>query len=40
MSAMPFESVAEFITHHDAGRLPDLLPLRYQRMQANAFTFF
>ena len=40
MSAMPFESVAEFITRHDAGRLPDLLPLRYQRMQANAFAFF
>lgn len=34
------ESVAEFIMRHDAGRLPDLLLLRYQRMQANAFAFF
>ena len=34
------ESVTDFIKRHDAGRLPDLLPLRYQRMQANAFAFF
>jgi len=34
------ESVADFIMRHDAGRLPDLLRLRYQRMQTNAFAFF
>ena len=34
------ESVTDFIKRHDIGRLPELLPLRYQRMQANAFAFF
>lgn len=37
---MVSESVTEFIRHRDAGRLPDLLTLRYQRMQATAFAFF
>ena len=36
---MPF-SVADFIRHHDAGRLPAILPLRYQRLRASAFAFF
>lgn len=33
-------SIADFFVHYDAGRRPELLPLRYQRMQANAFAFF
>ena len=34
------ESVAAFIHRHDAGRVPALVALRYQRMQADAFAFF
>ena len=34
------QSIADFFTHYDAGRRPELLPLRYHRMQANAFAFF
>ena len=37
---MASESVTDFIKHCDAGRLPDLLTLRYQRMQATPFAFF
>ena len=33
-------SIADFFRHYDAGRRPELLPLRYHRMQANAFAFF
>lgn len=33
-------SIADFFAHHDAGRRPELLPLRYHRMQADAFAFF
>ena len=34
------ESIVDFFTRYDAGRRPELLPLRYHRMQANAFAFF
>ena len=34
------ESVAEFIQRHDAGRVLELLALRYHRMQADALAFF
>lgn len=34
------ESVAEFVHRHDAGRVPELLALRYHRMQADALAFF
>ena len=34
------KSIADFFTHHDAGRRLELLPLRYYRMQADAFAFF
>lgn len=34
------ESVAAFLLRHDAGRVAELLPVRYQRMQADAFAFF
>ncbi|MFD1466634.1 DUF2252 family protein [Hymenobacter caeli] len=34
------ESVAEFIQRHDAGRVPELLALRYHRMQVDALAFF
>ena len=34
------ESVAEFIQRHDAGRVPELLALRYRRMEADALAFF
>ena len=34
------QSIADFFTRYDAGRRPELLPLRYHRMQANAFAFF
>ncbi len=34
------ESLVAFFRHHDAGRRPELLPLRYHRMQADAFAFF
>lgn len=34
------ESIAEFIHRHDAGRVPELLALRYHRMQADALAFF
>lgn len=34
------ESIAAFFLRHDAARLPELLPLRYHRMQADALAFF
>ena len=34
------QSIADFFRQYDAGRRPELLPLRYHRMQANAFAFF
>ena len=34
------EPVAAFIHRHDAERVPALVALRYQRMQADAFAFF
>ncbi|GAC1590712.1 MAG: DUF2252 family protein [Hymenobacter sp.] len=34
------ESAAAFLLRYDIGRVAELLPIRYQRMQADAFTFF
>jgi uncharacterized protein (DUF2252 family) len=34
------DSIADFFTRYDAGRRPELLPLRYYRMQGDAFAFF
>ncbi|GAC1602901.1 MAG: hypothetical protein NVS3B25_31310 [Hymenobacter sp.] len=34
------QSLADFFRRYDAGRRPELLPVRYHRMQANAFAFF
>ena len=33
-------ALAAFFQTHDAGRVPALLPLRYERMRADAFAFF
>lgn len=33
-------TVTEFFWHHDAGRVPALLPERYRRMRADALAFF
>ena len=34
------DSVAAFLLRHDSGRVAELLPVRYHRMQASAFAFF
>ena len=34
------ETVAAFLLRHDSGRVAELLPVRYRRMQDNALAFF